>query len=192
MKPLISTIVAIIAPNRQAHAVFPNFDESTLLAEDPSTCKPDATDLDGNHVDQRASLHWALVDANTIAHAGIVAAAHPNDPSFNYSFNPTDNVTVAQNLQTVIDMTEDPGSFRPGTHISMSCNDPDQCRLQNPWGYTAQWFASQKSLGYVYLQLMSPLFILGARTMRAVSSVHARHISIKNTRLSLYICKRGC
>jgi len=58
-----------------------------------------------------------------------VAAAHPNDPPFNYFFHPTDNVTVAQNLQTVIDMTEDPGSFRPGTHISMSCNDPDQCRL---------------------------------------------------------------
>jgi len=142
--------VAIIALFRQAHAVFPNFDKSTLLA-DPSRCKPDAIDLDGNHVDQRASLHWALTDANSVAHAGIVAAAYPNNPPFSYFFNPTDNVTAAQNLQTVIDMTENPGSFRPGTHISMSCNDPDQCRLQDQWGYTAQWLASQKSLEYVYL-----------------------------------------
>lgn len=148
---IVTTIVAIITLFRQAHAVFPHFDESKLITENASKCEADATGPDGNHIDQRASLHWALVDANTIAHAGIVAAAHPNDPPFDYFFDPTDNVTVARILQTVIDMTEDPGSFHSGTHISMGCNDPDQCRSQKQWGYAAQWYSSQNFWGYVYL-----------------------------------------
>lgn len=109
---------------------------------DLGTCNPSARGLDGNVVNQRLNLQSAFKDANTIAHAGILAAARPNEPPFNYYFHPTSNETVVHNLQTVIALTEDPESFSSGRwqgRVVMNCNDRRWCKLDNQWGYPQVW-----------------------------------------------------
>ena len=49
-----------------------------------------------------------------LAHAGVLAAATPDVPPFNDFFHLTDNITVVQNLNMVIALTEDTGSFGRG------------------------------------------------------------------------------
>ena len=109
---------------------------------DLGTCNPNARGPYGSVVNQRLNIQSAFKDANTIAHAGILAAARPNEPPFNYYFHPTTNKTVVHNLQTVIALTEDPESFSSGRwqgRVVMSCNDRRWCKLDNQWGYPQVW-----------------------------------------------------
>lgn len=159
MKPVqsvsFSTLVAVLALTRQTYC-FPNFDDwNVLLSQNIENCKSEAITPDGRSVDQLQQLNWALEDAITIAHHGIIAATKPEEPPFNYFFRPTDNETVVQHLQMVIDLREYPTSFRPGTHVSMECNDPDWCTLPNQWGITNLWYGEQLNWGYVFYPLLA-------------------------------------
>lgn len=97
------------------------------------------------NINQATRLLDAIQDANTIAHAGLIAADSPNAPPFNYFFQPSDNATVKQYLQSVINLTEDPSSvhsfigsdIRPS--IDINCNDRLLCQKPDQWGYTAFW-----------------------------------------------------
>ncbi|KAL6720371.1 hypothetical protein ACLMJK_002292 [Lecanora helva] len=98
-----------------------------------------------NNVNQTTNLIDAFHDANTIASAGLVAAASPNSPPFNYFFHPSDNATVAHHLQTIIDITEHPSAVHSKIedglvpYIYVNCNDAFLCKYRNQWGYSTFW-----------------------------------------------------
>ena len=133
----ISSLLAMMALGRR-----PTFDINKLVTFDETNCKRNIIGLDGP-IDQRANLQDAFGDAIIIAHAGVLAAATPNKPPFNYFFHPTDNETVVQSLQMVIDLTENVASFG-SAHIAMDCNNIRRCKLRNQWGYTQIWSPTAK------------------------------------------------
>lgn len=140
--PTTSALVVSLAFLQNVHAYSERIEYTQAVGFDLRTCNPNARGPDGNVVDQGLNLQSAFKDSNTIAHAGILAAARPNEPPFNYYFHPTDNVTVVQNLQMVVALTEDPGSFSSGRwqgRVVMNCNDKRWCKLDKQWGYPQVW-----------------------------------------------------
>ena len=133
-----SVFVIFLAPFHIGHGYSERVEYTKAVIFDLGTCNPTAHGLDGNVVDQRLNLQSAFKDANTIAHAGIIAAARPDEPPFNYYFHPTTNETVVHNLRMMTALTEDPDSFSSGRfqgRVVMNCNDRRWCKLDNQWGY---------------------------------------------------------
>jgi len=60
-------------------------------------------------INQADQLLHAIQDANTVAHAGLIAAKSPNSPPFNYFFHPSNS---ARNMQAAINMAENPASIQ--------------------------------------------------------------------------------
>ena len=145
--PRFSTIFTLLAimslGQSQIYGSIPRFDFRKVVSIDFVDCKQHEIHPDGNAIDQKASLQYAFGDANIIANAGVRAAANPNEPPFNYFFHPTDNETVVQSLQMVIDLTENVTSFGRA-HLVMDCNNPQWCTLPNQWGYSQVWAATHK------------------------------------------------
>ena len=129
-------------------ADIPHFDYVEVVSFDTQSCDYKAPRPDGTIIDQETNLRTAFADANTLAHAGLIAAAKPHDPPFSYYFHAEDNETVVENLQMVIALTEDPKSFGTdlggqiavsGGKVAMTCNNQEWCRLKNQWGYAQVW-----------------------------------------------------
>ena len=140
--PVISMVFAVAASwtfhETQGIQAIPKFSWDSLVSFDTTGCNQALIRINGKTVNQTENLLTAFGDANIIAHAGILAAAKPNEPPFNYFFHPTDNETVVQGLQMVTGLTENTRSFR-SAHIVMTCNNPQWCKLQNQWGYSQVW-----------------------------------------------------
>ena len=142
---LVLVSLTLILSHQHVMADMPYFGYHDVVTFDTQNCNHKVYRPDGTLINQETSLRTAFSDANTLAHAGVIAAARPHDPPFNYYFHPEDNETVVENLQMVIALTEDPRSF--GTHpidqgrVALTCNEPRWCRLKNQWGYAQVWSA---------------------------------------------------
>ena len=128
---LLLGVFAFIASVRISSALIPDSGiaqqgrKHGLVTINTEHCNPKAA---GN-VNQATNLLNAIRDARIIAEAGILAAALPASPPFNYFFRSSENETVVRNLQTVVDLTEKPfavhSSIGPGVvpYVYINCND---------------------------------------------------------------------
>ena len=139
----ISHIVAQAQPD----TYVPDFHTGQLISYDTRNCNPDALNLAGQTINQTANLLTAFQDANTLAHAGIIAAATPAAYPYKYFFHPADNATVASYLQTVVDLTSNPSRIHAAA-IVLTCHDPDWCKTSSQWGFAAKWHRSAYQLAF--------------------------------------------